>query len=165
VRLSPLGTSATVWPIVSAPNDRWWMWSSRRNENYQGKLKYSEKTCHSATLSTTNPTWPDLGSNLGRRGEKPATNLLSYGTARNVNYILCMYRTNGWINYESSDFIREATGYFLELESCSMAVRRRRQGDKDNDEKKVPSSKKKGQRRVRKLSSVISSFCSLLTLN
>jgi hypothetical protein len=33
------------------------------------------------TLSTTNPTWPDLGSNRGRRGEKPATNRLSYGTA------------------------------------------------------------------------------------
>jgi hypothetical protein len=32
-------------------------------------------------LSTTNPTWPDLGSSLGRRGGKPATNRLSYGTA------------------------------------------------------------------------------------
>jgi hypothetical protein len=38
-----------------------------------------EKTCPSATLSTTNPIWPDLGSNPGRRGEKPATNFLSYG--------------------------------------------------------------------------------------
>jgi hypothetical protein len=46
-----------------------------------GKLKYSEKTCPSATLSTTNPTWADLGLNLGRRGWKPATNSLSYGTA------------------------------------------------------------------------------------
>jgi hypothetical protein len=35
----------------------------------------------SATLSTTNPTWPDLGSNPGRRGGKPATNSLSYGMA------------------------------------------------------------------------------------
>jgi hypothetical protein len=61
VRLSPLGTSATVWPIVPAPINRWWwMWSSRWNENWQGKPKYSEKTCPSATLSTTNPTWPDL---------------------------------------------------------------------------------------------------------
>jgi hypothetical protein len=41
--------------------------------------KYSEKTCPSATLSTTNPTWPDPGSNPGRRGGKPATNRLSYG--------------------------------------------------------------------------------------
>jgi hypothetical protein len=48
----------------------------------QGKLKYSEKTCSSAILSTTNPTWPDLGSNTGRRGGKPATNCLSYVTAR-----------------------------------------------------------------------------------
>jgi hypothetical protein len=32
-------------------------------------------------LSTTNPTWSDPGSNPGRRGWKPATNRLSYGTA------------------------------------------------------------------------------------
>jgi hypothetical protein len=77
-----LATSATNWPIVPAPDDRWWwVWSSRWNENWQGKPKYSEKAYPSATLSTTNPTWPDLGSNPGRRGGKPATNRLSYGTA------------------------------------------------------------------------------------
>jgi hypothetical protein len=32
-------------------------------------------------LTTTNPTWPDPGSNPGRRGGKPATNRLSYGAA------------------------------------------------------------------------------------
>jgi hypothetical protein len=42
-----------------------------------GKPKYSEKTCPSATLSTTNSKWPDPG----RRGGKPATNRLGYGTA------------------------------------------------------------------------------------
>jgi hypothetical protein len=30
---------------------------------------------------TTNPTWPDPGSNPGRRCGKPATNRLNYGTA------------------------------------------------------------------------------------
>jgi hypothetical protein len=34
----------------------------------------------SASLSTTNPTWIDLGSNPIRRGGKPATNHLSYST-------------------------------------------------------------------------------------
>jgi hypothetical protein len=63
VRLNPLCTSATNWPILSAPVDIWRVWSSRWNENWQGKLKYSEETCPSATLFTTNPTWPDLGSN------------------------------------------------------------------------------------------------------
>jgi hypothetical protein len=33
------------------------------------------------TLSTTNPTRPDLGLNAGRRGGKPATNCLNYSTA------------------------------------------------------------------------------------
>jgi hypothetical protein len=39
------------------------------------------KTCPIATLSTTNPTWIDPGANPGLRGERPATNDLSHGTA------------------------------------------------------------------------------------
>jgi hypothetical protein len=57
------------------------VWSSR-NENCQEKPKYLEKTCPGATLSTTDPTWPDLGSNSGRRDGKPTTNRLSYGASR-----------------------------------------------------------------------------------
>jgi hypothetical protein len=77
-RLSLLGTSAAIWPIVPALNDRWWMWNSRWNENWQEKPKYSWKTCPIATLSTINLSWSDLGSNPGRRGGKSATNRLSY---------------------------------------------------------------------------------------
>jgi hypothetical protein len=65
-----------------APDDRWWwLWRNWWNEDWLGKPKYSEKTCPSATLSTTNPTWLDPGLNTGRRGGKPATNRLSYGAA------------------------------------------------------------------------------------
>jgi hypothetical protein len=35
------------------------------------------KTCPSATLSTTNPTWTDPASNPGLPGGRPATNRLS----------------------------------------------------------------------------------------
>jgi hypothetical protein len=81
------GTKSTgycghFWPIVQAPDDTWgWLWSNWWNEDWQRKPKYSEKTGLSATLSTTDPTWPDPGSNSGRRGGKPATNRLSYGAA------------------------------------------------------------------------------------
>jgi hypothetical protein len=51
------------------------------NEKWQGKPKNLEKTCPTAILSTTNPLWPDLGSNPARRGGKPTTNRLSYGSA------------------------------------------------------------------------------------
>jgi hypothetical protein len=81
VRLSALGTAATVWRIVPAADDIWWwwwFWCNRWNANWQGKPKYSEKTCPTATLSITNTTWPYLGSNPGRRGGKTATNRLSY---------------------------------------------------------------------------------------
>jgi hypothetical protein len=78
--LGPLGTSANHWPTVRTPDDTW-IWGSRWNENWQGKSKYSEETSLSATSSTTNPIWPDLGSNHGRLYGKPVTNRLSYGTA------------------------------------------------------------------------------------
>jgi hypothetical protein len=39
------------------------------------------KTFRNATLSATNPTWTDMGSNPGLRGERPSTNRLSHGTA------------------------------------------------------------------------------------
>jgi hypothetical protein len=48
-----------------------WLWGWGIWWNEQGKPKYSEKTCPDATLSTTNPTWPDPGLNPGRRGGKP----------------------------------------------------------------------------------------------
>jgi hypothetical protein len=53
----------------------WW------NEDWQGRPKYSEKTCPSANLPTTNPTLPDPGANPGRRGGNPASNRWSYGAA------------------------------------------------------------------------------------
>jgi hypothetical protein len=67
------GYCGHYWPIVPAPDDRWWwLWRNWWNENWQGKPKYSEKTCSSVTLSTTNPTCcPD--ANPGRPGGKPAT--------------------------------------------------------------------------------------------
>jgi hypothetical protein len=42
------------------------------------------KTCPSATLSTTNPTWTDPGSNPGLRRGRPAANRLSHGTALDI---------------------------------------------------------------------------------
>jgi hypothetical protein len=54
-----------------------------------GEPKYSEKTCPSGALSTTNPTCcPE--ANPGRRGGKPATNRLSYGTAFHILLIICL---------------------------------------------------------------------------
>jgi hypothetical protein len=86
VRLSPLCTSATDGPIVPAPDDGW-VWSSRWNGWGWEEPKYSEETCHSATLSTTNPTWRDPGSNQVRRRGKPATNRLIYDTPVECCYI------------------------------------------------------------------------------
>jgi hypothetical protein len=72
--------------LLYLPRPGWlWWWRNWWNEDWQGKPNYSEKTCPSATLSTTNPTWPDPGANPGRRGGKPATNRLSLNLYKKYN--------------------------------------------------------------------------------
>jgi hypothetical protein len=70
----------------------------RWDENDREKPKYSEKTCPSATLSTTNPARTDPGSKPGLRGETPATSRLSHGTAFSgyLGYQSCK-RSNGYL--------------------------------------------------------------------
>jgi hypothetical protein len=62
------------------------------------KLKSSEKTCPSATSSTTNPTCIVPGANPVLRGERPAPNLLSHGKT----YILLNNRYLLWESYETN---------------------------------------------------------------
>jgi hypothetical protein len=61
-------------------------------------IRTLRKTCPSATLSTTNPTWIDLGANPGLRGERPATNDLSHGTALQYffRYDMSCFKTVLW---------------------------------------------------------------------
>jgi hypothetical protein len=51
-----------------------------------GETEVLGENLPNVTLSTTNPTWPDLGSNPDRRGGKPVTNRLGYGTKKIVSY-------------------------------------------------------------------------------
>jgi hypothetical protein len=72
VRLSLLGMLATNWPIVPALDDRWWwMWSSRWNDNWQGKPKYSKKPVPVPLFPSQIPsdlTWAQtLTATLGNR--------------------------------------------------------------------------------------------------
>jgi hypothetical protein len=46
-----------------------------------GETDVHKENVPQATLSTTNPTWPDQGSNPDSRDGNPATNRVSYGTA------------------------------------------------------------------------------------
>jgi hypothetical protein len=52
----PRGTAAMYWPIVPVPGDCEDGEIGGMKCGWQGKPKYSEKTCPSAILSTTNPT-------------------------------------------------------------------------------------------------------------
>jgi hypothetical protein len=44
------GYCGHYWPIVPAPDERWWLWRNWWNEDWQGKPKFSEKTCPSVTF-------------------------------------------------------------------------------------------------------------------
>jgi hypothetical protein len=79
VELSPLGTSATEWPIVPAQGDCGdgefvGMKIHKETEVLGGNLHQRHFAHHKYHL-------PDLGSKLGRSGGKPSTNCLSYGSA------------------------------------------------------------------------------------
>jgi hypothetical protein len=66
---------------------RWYESGERRwNDILTGDNRRTRrKTCPSATLSTTNPTWIDPGANPGLHGEKPATNDPSHDTAQSTD--------------------------------------------------------------------------------
>jgi hypothetical protein len=49
-------------------------------ECINGRGKYSEETCLSPALLTTDPVLLDPSSNLGQYGGKAATKRMSYGT-------------------------------------------------------------------------------------
>jgi hypothetical protein len=57
------------------------------------------KTCPSATLSTTNPTRIDQGTNPGLRGERPVTNRLSHGMAQHATDVLQQISVSFISNY------------------------------------------------------------------
>jgi hypothetical protein len=69
---------------------------ARWNNTDRGNRRTRRKTCHSATWSSTNPTWTNPGANPGLCGEKPATNRLSYGTARLPLRIVVLYLYGIW---------------------------------------------------------------------
>jgi hypothetical protein len=73
----------------------WWAWNSRWNENWQGKPKYLEKICPCATLCTTNPTCPDLRSNLG------SWRLTAWAIARPLGYSNVMQNITLFIHVNS----------------------------------------------------------------
>jgi hypothetical protein len=63
---------------------------------FAGETEVLRENLPSATSSTTNPTWIDPGANPGLRGERPATNRLSHGTALRIdtntsNFLLIQY--------------------------------------------------------------------------
>jgi hypothetical protein len=67
---------------------RWYEFGERRWNDIltRENRRTPRKTCPSATLSTTNPTWIDPGAKPGLRSERPATNDLSHGTAHLFRY-------------------------------------------------------------------------------
>lgn len=67
-----------------------------RNRSTAGK---AGKTCHAAILSTTNPKECDMQSSPNARGENPATDRLSHGSAE----IRSRRRKKRFINTEAMD--------------------------------------------------------------
>jgi hypothetical protein len=107
LKLNPLGTLATIWSVVLI-RDEWWWWICRGRWNkWQGKPKYSEENCPSATLCTTNPTWPKLG---WTRASALGSRRLNIAAKAQPGYIVFLVYLSGWSRTEST--VTEAT-YWL----------------------------------------------------
>jgi hypothetical protein len=101
-------TESTIWPIVLAPDGGWRWVSSNRWIDWQGKLKYSEKICPVAALSTTNPgprRWeagdytPELRHDVSSHGY-PTDRRIGWGPKAGLEsvyihvYTHCIYNNN-----------------------------------------------------------------------
>jgi hypothetical protein len=76
---SPACPSAKSTIMMKMSIEHWW------NDTDKGKVGTRKGTCPSATLSTTNPICPGMGSNQDLHGERSATNRLSSYTALNMS--------------------------------------------------------------------------------
>jgi hypothetical protein len=68
------------------------MWSSWWNQNWQGKPKYSEKTCPDAILFISYPTWFEVGPN--RASAVRSRRLTSWAMARPLVFNWIKLKTN-----------------------------------------------------------------------
>jgi hypothetical protein len=69
------------WPIVPAPDYRWWWVEQSVEWELAGDTEVLGENLPQCHFVHHRSQWPDLGSNPGLRGGKPATNRLSYVTA------------------------------------------------------------------------------------
>jgi hypothetical protein len=92
----------------------------RWNETDRGKPKYSGgKPCPNATLYTTNPTRTDPGSNPSLRGERPATNRLSHGTALDS---VRDFLSNVWAETSDSNYPSLGHNAFSNIRSLKKSI-------------------------------------------
>jgi hypothetical protein len=75
-----------------------------------------EKTCPSANLSTTNPTWTDMGANQGLCGERWLTNYLSHCTTFRT-----MVRHGLFIIYDLYTMSSSTSGQGVSAVACTVA--------------------------------------------
>jgi hypothetical protein len=81
--------------------ENWW------NDTDKGKQSTQRKPCPTASFSTTNNMWTDVGSNLGLHGVWPTTNCLSQGAAY-VRSVLATYTSSLCVATEQKAEVQQA---------------------------------------------------------
>jgi hypothetical protein len=88
--LGPRGAEAITWPIVPVPGDCEDGEVGGMKCCWQGKPKYSEKTCPDAILSTTNPTCQTRARTRAAAGGSQRLTAFSYGEALLISVRACV---------------------------------------------------------------------------
>jgi hypothetical protein len=108
-------------PVVHPPDDiwmcrvmvEWYRWEDWRTQR---------KTCPSATLSTTNPTWTEPGANSGLRSDRLATNHLNQGTAILWTVVMLFWQLTSEFLTQLSDLsvktLQSLTNYMVHCLPC-----------------------------------------------
>jgi hypothetical protein len=110
VQLHPLGTAATNRPILPTPGD-YDNGENRWNDDWQRKPKYSEKTCPSATSSSTNPTCS--ARTRTRTAAVGSQRLTAWAMARPVLNSYYYKRLNFWVESRWNISAINSTFFFV----------------------------------------------------
>jgi hypothetical protein len=121
--------AVNCWDYMALVVDKWNIWSTAGMILTQENWNSQRETCPITTLSTTNPTRTDLGSNLGLQGKRPTTNCFSQGTLfqsqANIHTFTIICTSGTWSDRDTLPTRDQRTDWTLQLSRLTLVGTKR----------------------------------------